>query len=1182
MSVDPAFAQAGYTLPDAVDERDVQRATRSNEAIAAKIPNLRDASDPNKLTPLRAHYLKKTLVKLQVEKEVAQLSKRDALSTFGPPFKPSPAARNTDLPLSRFIFHHFVLTFPFLRSAPSNFFSDKVQVFMDLFLERNISGSDDREEDTKRRKLTGRLERSVTLLLASALQVGGDTGGEEIVRISDDDRQRMTAAHARMKAAFAGQPFRHEDATFDVNVIGVRNRTTRGRLRNRHHEEFIIRTRRPGQPDVFVSRRYGDFQRLANTLRVEYPDEDISHPPAKDRSTTDMPSSPHQNASALGSEGFDSIEPLDEAAQGMRIDDSRPGSSASGSGSRTRKFSQSGGLPPAGQLAREKNRLTLRAYIRSLLATPPVADSPALADFLIGEPITLTAAEEADCRSRETLDAVRSDEATRFNAEASKRVATLKGHLATFKNDLVQPDGLSRVFRTIRQTPQIEDLPESYRALLAWARISAASTLFHLFMGSDTSSDLFTQLKRIHGLMPYFMMRQILRISNPVAMIRGVIDLFLAQPFGQRSLLQRMFSSSLQEEAKELSEMVTAVKSKVEDDVLSEKVRLFVYAPQDVQAQYRSDAEKEGVDLLTVILRSPEEPRLGRQQIHRVIRASRAYEVYKRYRAGLKNPELEDEGPQDDDAWLYEDLHVLLRITTRLRDKEQMLSLIFEGVTAELLKDMVTIFYSPLAQVYKAANIADSLYDFQVFINDLIKTVEANEELSYTDPQRTVQVFIDLVARHEAKFYTFVHQVHSKGAGLFDGLMHWIELFLNFVRTGDPKDTKQREGQRQGLGSVDLEICLPAGGPERAAALAEIDSLVVHAYRLKMLREMKLSRRIADREIKDAAQSASIGDQGQRAQSGLGLYGGQGGPDDESAFFATMIDNLGFGKGFEADVEEADADAEDEDEESDDDDDDNGEDDDDDDEGRGHSAESKRYDDFVDATSESESESDVSTSGDEGAKAENKPSGSGWRPPPVRGDSVMTITGGLTPVAEKSLPPLPPKTGEPGQGDDESDRRSGDPRRRRQRPLKPQMPTLKVIPEMVPLFVEILRPMLRPARTASANSYRSASSIQPGASRTGSVGGNEGAASEGRGDASSGPVFEAGYQRSSSPTPGGRSANQSPSAQQQPQGWAAWASSFVGGGGGGGSGSGPSSNAPPSPAPGYNYESRVHRRGGSR
>ena len=52
----------------------------------------------------------------------------------------------------------------------------------------------------------------------------------------------------------------------------------------------------------------------------------------------------------------------------------------------------------------------------------------------------------------------------------------------------------------------------------------------------------------------------------------------------------------------------------------------------------------------------------------------------------------------------------------------------FQGTTAELLKDIITIFYSPLAQVYKAASIADSLSDLQNFINDLIKTVEQVED----------------------------------------------------------------------------------------------------------------------------------------------------------------------------------------------------------------------------------------------------------------------------------------------------------------------------------------------------------------------------------------------------------------------------------------------------------------------
>ncbi|PWN97790.1 hypothetical protein FA09DRAFT_329956 [Tilletiopsis washingtonensis] len=981
-SIDAAFAHAGTSLappPPSAGADD------SAAGVAARIPRLRDGPDDMRLTPLRAHYLKKTLLSLQVEREIKSLSQKDALSTFGPPFHASASVSRADVPVLRFLFHHFILTFPFLRSAPANFWGDKVQVFVSRFLERNISGTTPEEgEVSKRTRLGTKIGKWVTLLMGAAIHANS---AEEILSIAPADRERMTAAQARMRAALAGAP--PPDTGFDVNVVGVRSVSTKaGRLaRTRTHDEFLLRTRREGMPDVYVSRRYGDFARLADTLRVEFPGEDLGRPPAKDRRGTQW-----AGTQSMGQHEAQNGSPEQQLAD-LHIGTSAP--------------------HPGAPLAREKNRLTLRAYVRSLLAIPSVADSGALSDFLLGEPTRLTPDEEADITAREALDAVREDEAGRFAAEASRRVGELREHIAEFKAQLVQRDGLSQVFGTIKRTPLIEDLPESYRALLAWGRISAASTLFHLFMGSDTSSDLFGQLKRIHGLMPYFMLRGILRISNPVYMVRSVLDLFLARPFGQTSLLQRMFTSSLQEEVKELETMALGVRAKIEDDDLCERVRAFVHSPHEYQSALKRQARAERLDMLTVILRSPPEgtPPLARPQVHRVVRASRAYELYKEYRANLGRGE-EDQGPDavDAEAWLYEDLHVYLRCMTRLRDKEQMISLVFEGVTSELLKDIVTIFYSPLAQVYKAANIADSLSDLQAFITDLIRTVESSEELSYTDPQRTVQVFIDLVQRHEGRFYHFVHEVHSKGSGLFDGLMHWIELFINFVRGADGVGSEE---QRRGLGQVDLEICMPAGGAERRAALAEIDAVIVHAYRVKMVRELKLSRRLANKEVEGAA----------------GKLMGSSELDDQ-AFVAAMVDNLGVGNAFTGEMEDVEADLEDEegsDEEND-----------------------EREDRFDDARASF----DETSESDAGSEAQHAPDAgvSRWRPPPP-GRSFSQLTA----RPDKELPELPP-----------ADTAPQTPARK---PRPPKAPTLVVLPEMVPLFTELVRPMLRPARSASASSF---------------------------------------------------------------------------------------------------------------
>ena len=51
-----------------------------------------------------------------------------------------------------------------------------------------------------------------------------------------------------------------------------------------------------------------------------------------------------------------------------------------------------------------------------------------------------------------------------------------------------------------------------------------------------------------------------------------------------------MFSSSLYEDIKGIEEDIQAVKDKVEDPLMCDKIKLFVYAPRDIQRVYKADA----------------------------------------------------------------------------------------------------------------------------------------------------------------------------------------------------------------------------------------------------------------------------------------------------------------------------------------------------------------------------------------------------------------------------------------------------------------------------------------------------------------------------------------------------------------------------------------------------------------
>jgi hypothetical protein len=86
---------------------------------------------------------------------------------------------------------------------------------------------------------------------------------------------------------------------------------------------------------------------------------------------------------------------------------------------------------------------------------------------------------------------------------------------------------------------------------------------------------------------------------------------------------------------------------------------------------------KEGRNIFAVILGSGEAPLLNRQQTQRVTRCARAHAAYIKTRNALDDSD-DDDGPQNEDAWLFEDLKVLASLYSKLRDRGQLISLIFE------------------------------------------------------------------------------------------------------------------------------------------------------------------------------------------------------------------------------------------------------------------------------------------------------------------------------------------------------------------------------------------------------------------------------------------------------------------------------------------------------------------------
>ena len=775
------------------------------------------------LTGKQEHYLKRELISQEVHDEIQELNSPTALQRFGAPFR-SPYGEvspvDSELPILRYIFVNHVRNFPFLDQAKEKeFWQDKLQIFLESFAGKYISSSEDRLEETKRRKLAKKCEKLVELMMVSGVPTA--SGYEERIRFAE---MEVVDRGANEQGLVVNQPEGNFINGWDINVAGVRTTSVKRTMRYHQHAEFLIRVKQPDKPEYYIGRRYGEFSKLHKRLRTEMPGKILTPLPRKNKSSTmSMLGGGDGDDSSISSvsttdtgrfeKGSSTRNLLPSSARRHLKSPSLSGSSSPVGRSSPRPPSINGERDPSPQpfrLHREAQRVSLRAFLRTMLQNQQIAKSNAMADFLTDKPVRLNEEEMDDIDRRKEMDERRLEEQRQFYEIARKRAAELDIYMEKFRRDIVERNGLTKLFAEVKQKNTIQELSPEYQRFAEWLRIEIAATLYHLFLAEDNSPELFAQFKRIHSLVPYTLLKNVIRVANPAAVMAGVLDLFLAQPFGTRSLLQRIFSQAINDGIRQLQRSIDDLAVKIDDSVLVTKLKHFIDCTEDDKNVIRADAHEDQVDIVVAILRSEKfKPELTPDQIGKVFNA------YVAWNSAVENTDEE----LKHGAEMFSHLKQLLKLMTRQRDKAMMAAMIEEPTTLRLFRDLFTIFYEPLVRVYKSANVYNSITDFAVFADDTIKTIETAQRQDVSaDPNQTVQSFIDLCARHEHNFYKFVHEVHLHDNGLFGALMGWIEGILDFLRTG-PKGGKL-DMNAIFQGAIDSRII------DGEKAIDEIDELI--------------------------------------------------------------------------------------------------------------------------------------------------------------------------------------------------------------------------------------------------------------------------------------------------------------------------------------------------------------------
>lgn len=837
------------------------------------------------------HYLKRELLRLELNNEFEGLNDALALRRFGHPFTaddPREFARNnnnsskglkklrrisgssekkqdeeeedaekkakaqfaSEFPVLNHFLRNFVMTFPLLAPEMVRdplFWQSKVQLFFEHFMSLPFSGSFDREELTKRKKMGLKLSKGILLFYNSGLAVSNEHQyyEEEKYKISNKDSTKATKLNKfsmptreSLRYLLTNEPVYFNG--IDINIVAVVGRhmlfpaekkhhassssfssSTKhiasrwmksnlgldlskiyypmdsGASKNKkHHYYFIIRVRKQDpQMEFYMYRPYDEFKKLAKDLKTTYPGKKLPQLPHKnkikaslkqqERTTRPAPASNHQtddDPDEIEYEEFDD-DGLDSA-----------GTSAA----------------QVNTLPRERMRTSLRQYLRSLCQDKEVATGIPLKKFLFGNTGRIQKEDfseeiRKDIKNREFVDLTNVERQIEFQKMAFERSLKLQESLKEFKTSLLKDqDVLLDLFREFKEKDSPTDLSPLLRDFFDWCKIYISATVYQLFLGSDSGYELYKQVRRLHKLMPYTIMTQILRFTNPISITKGMMDLFMAQPFGGQSLLQTMFSTILADDLKSQNKVIEELDLLIRNSneygyeistffkevVFNDNNRTII----DMDAVHK-DVKLTGLPIAIVVTMKGTE--LGRVSANALAELMESYSHWKKEQQNnVELVEVKSEESLSNSAVTYfTRVKEYFQLLVKERDKRLMRQLWEDPELSQLIKASVALFYDPMIRVFKVARMDIAFRNFESFMDDLIvlldATIDGNKgSVTATD---IVSGINGLINKHEASFYQFAHDIYVNDTqGIFEGIITWLCSILNFLQQskfGDPKDS---------------------------------------------------------------------------------------------------------------------------------------------------------------------------------------------------------------------------------------------------------------------------------------------------------------------------------------------------------------------------------------------------------
>lgn len=450
-------------------------------------------------------------------------------------------------------------------------------------------------------------------------------------------------------------------------------------------------------------------------------------------------------------------------------------------------------------LVGEKMRTSLRQYLRTLCKDAEVSQSSSIRRFFLSGPnldikdINPKIAD--DIRNRALIDVINLENQVRFQQMALEKSLKLQDSMKDFKTSLLKDEKyLMSLLGEIKDNTKVEDLSPLLQDFVEWCKIYISSMIYQMFLGNDNSYELYTQIRRLHKLMPYTVMGQIMKFTNPIAIMRGMIELFMAQPFGGHSLLQTMFSTILTDDLKTQKVAIKELERKIAEmdpsaSVVTKCLKDFVFN-NDTKDEHDTklftmdavNAESESMNMpvpLIVLMKSAAANLIPDEVVAGLI------ESYSSWKLQKEDTDALNVTSEDQSGIYFTHVKDLWQLYIKEHDKQLMRQLWQDPELTQMLKAIVTMIYEPMVKIFKVARMDVALKNFEKFMSDLIRLVDdvINGQLGVSTQFDVVEEIHNLVTKHQDAFFEFIHDVYlNDSEGIFEGFITWITTIVKFLQ----------------------------------------------------------------------------------------------------------------------------------------------------------------------------------------------------------------------------------------------------------------------------------------------------------------------------------------------------------------------------------------------------------------